>query len=1125
MTDRTVNVRLNLDNSGTQRAATQSEQSYRRIAQAAADAGAQQQSAFQAAATGSQRAMERTAAVAQASGRTTQESMRATAAGAVRLAEAAEGIPGAFASAATLTERAMQGMAASATSAANAVVVADTRMTEASVASAQGITASLAVRLAAGQGVIASQAAIAASAQASATVQVGAFARAAAAVTAWGTSMRTSAATGFRTLTTAAEQGEKAFTGLRTAGLLMLGMFAAASVTAARFEKAMSGVYAVAGATAEEMGQLREAALAAGRDTAYTASQAADAEGELARAGVSVADIVGGALSGALSLAAAGQLSLGESATIAAQAMNVFGLHGKDVGHIADVLAAAANKSASDVHGLGESLRSGGLLAHQTGLSLEDTAAVLSVFADHALVGSDAGTSLKTMLQRLTPQSTEAANLMAKLGFSAYDTSGQFVGLSALAGNMQRSFSQLTPEARNAAMGVIFGSDAVRAANILYEQGTLGIDEYRKAVDDNGAAARMAAVQMDNLAGDLQYLKGSLEVALIQSGTEANKVLRDMVKIVNEVVTAYAALPAWAQGTAVAIAAVGGAVAVAAGSFMLMLPRIAAFQASITALSTTMPRLASAASLTMKALGPLGIALTLATVALGVFGGAQKDAKKTTEDLTAAVKADGNAIGANTRAWVAHELETKGVLKAAKDLQLNTSDLTEAILGNSDAAARFTASLAPLTAAGNDAGHVALSGIGANKDWQKSLDLVKGSFNDMTGQVNDAVGAAIRESEAVGTAAGSTNALGKAVSSTGDDMKDTRSETEKLSDALDGLNGKNIDSAKAAISLQTSLADLKKAVKENGTSLDINSEKGRAVKSAFLDAAEAAMKHAEAVSKQTGSTDEANIVLAKDIDMLKETMHQAGFTSDQITALTAAYAQVPETVTTKVTDPQALKTIEDLKNVKKAVQDVPPGKTIDVTAPNEQAIGDLEAIGYKVDHLPNGKVRVTVPTNDAFDGATKIQDMINGITGRTVRVTVTGETIFVGGKGQARLAEADGGVLHYAQGGIRAFASGAERHIAQIAPAGAMRLWAEPETGGEAYIPLAAGKRGRSTAILGDVANRFGYRLVPVGQLTGGGGGTASYDHSRSVNVTLNGARQTSAEQLADLARHLDFVS
>jgi TP901 family phage tail tape measure protein len=1213
VTDRTVNVRLNLDNSGAQRTAVQSEQSMRRVGQAATVAGTEQQNAFQSAAVASQRAMERTAAVAQASGRATQESVRATSGSVARLAEAAEGVPTAFASAATLTERALGGMATSATAAANSVVAAETRMSEASVAAATGMQASLAQRLVAGQALVAQQTTLAAATTSSAAVQGAAFTRTAAAsqtattgmarlteVTAGVPTAFASAATiaarasegiatsataaaaavvaadgrmtaataaaaagtqlslanrlavsqaliaqqtglaagaaaqtsSFTRLAAAGTQAEKSLTGIRTAGLAMLAMFAAASFEAARFEKAMSGVGAVADATSEQMAQLRDAALAAGRDTAFTASQAADAEGELARAGVSVSDIVGGALTGALSLAAAGQLSLGESATIAAQAMNTFGLKGADVTHIADVLAAGANKSASDVHGLGESLRMGGLLAHQTGLSLEDTVAVLSAFADHALIGSDAGTSLKTMLQRLTPQSTEAANMMAKLNFSAYDAQGNFVGLTELSARMQRSFATLTPEARNSAMGIIFGSDAVRAASILYEQGSLGITEYRKAVDDNGAAARMAGVQMNNLAGDLQYLKGSLEVALIQSGTEANKILREMVQTVNAVVTAYAALPGWAQASAAGLLLLGGALAVVGGGFLLLLPRIAAFQTSLATLATTMPRMATAASLTMRALGPLGIALTVATVALGIFGGANSDAKKQTEDLTAAVKADGAAVGSNTKAWVAHELETRGALKAAQDLGINTADLTAAILGNEDALKRVNAQLGPAKQAALDYAQAAGDANSGQDDLGKSVTSVEDALKSLNPQVNSAVAAAQREGEASADAAGSTKALGSAATATADDMKDTRSETEKLSDALDGLNGKNIDATKAAISMQSSLADLKKTVQENGTSLDITTEKGRNVKDAFLSAAEAAMKHAEAVSKQTGSTEEANIVLGHDIDMLKQTMQQAHFTKDQIDSLTAAYASVPETVATKVTDPEALKTIADLQAVKKAVEDVPPGKHIDVKAPNEQAIGDLEAIGYTVTHLPNGKVRVTVPTNDAFDGATSIQHMINGITGRTVRVTITGETIFVGGKGQARLAEADGGIVRYGQGGIRSFASGGEHHVAQIAPAGAWRLWAEPETGGEAYIPLAPGKRDRSMSILAQVAERFGMQLAPLGrdliparQLVGAGGSGATYDQSRTQHVHLHGAKQSAQEQLADVLRHLETVS
>lgn len=108
----------------------------------------------------------------------------------------------------------------------------------------------------------------------------------------------------------------------------------------ADFDRELSNVRAVSGATAGEMDRLREAALQAGADTKFSASQAAQAQAELAKVGISTADILGGALRGSLDLAAAGNLDLARAATIAGQAMKIFDLAGRDVGRIADVLAA-----------------------------------------------------------------------------------------------------------------------------------------------------------------------------------------------------------------------------------------------------------------------------------------------------------------------------------------------------------------------------------------------------------------------------------------------------------------------------------------------------------------------------------------------------------------------------------------------------------------------------------------------------------------------------------------------------------------------------------------------------------------------------------------------------------------
>jgi TP901 family phage tail tape measure protein len=119
------------------------------------------------------------------------------------------------------------------------------------------------------------------------------------------------------------------------------------------FEQSMSAVGAATQATAGTLGQLRDAAMKAGADTKYSATEAADGITEMAKAGVSAKDIMGGGLTGALSLAAAGQIDVAEAAGIASTAMTQFSLSGKDLPHVADLLAAGAGKAMGSVDDLG----------------------------------------------------------------------------------------------------------------------------------------------------------------------------------------------------------------------------------------------------------------------------------------------------------------------------------------------------------------------------------------------------------------------------------------------------------------------------------------------------------------------------------------------------------------------------------------------------------------------------------------------------------------------------------------------------------------------------------------------------------------------------------------------------
>lgn len=404
----------------------------------------------------------------------------------------------------------------------------------------------------------------------------------------------------------------------------------------ADFEEAMSHVSAATMASADTMAELSEAALKAGEDTIFSATEAAKAQEELAKAGVSTSDILGGGLAGSLDLAAAGSLELGRAAEIAAMAMTTFDLAGKDVGFVADVLAAGAGKSATSVEELAQSLQQSGLVASQFGMDLDDTVGVLSMFAQNGLRGSDAGTSLKTMLMRLTPQSAEAAESMERLGFSAFDAHGQFIGMDGVARELQDSLAGMSQQQRMATMSLWFGSDAIRGASLLYSQGADSVNKWNAEVLDLGYAAEVAARKTDNLRGDVEAFGGSLETAFIKSGGQANGVLRTMVQNATDAVNTFNVMPPAVQGGAFAFAGLAAAGLSTVAMYGSLHSRVSD---SMTALQNG----GKAAKATASGLSAMGKAMKFvgpASVALFVMADGLANAKRQAEEFVSTLTDD-----------------------------------------------------------------------------------------------------------------------------------------------------------------------------------------------------------------------------------------------------------------------------------------------------------------------------------------------------------------------------------------------------------------------------------------------------------------------------------------------------
>lgn len=654
-------------------------------------------------------------------------------------------------------------------------------------------------------------------------------------------------------------------TGLAAAGMAAGALGVAAIKTASDFDASMSGVQSVTRASAAEMDLLRQAAIDAGADTIYSASEAAAGITELGKAGLSTTDILSGGLNGALDLAASEGIDVSEAAELMATALTQFGLSGDRATDVADALAAGAGSASGSARDLGFALSQAGTMAHTYGISMEETVGALSAFASAGMIGSDAGTSLRSMLQHLGNPTKEASELMDELGISVYDNQGHFVSLSNLAGQLQTQMGGLSEEERNAAMATIFGADAVRAATQLYNQGSAGVEKWTKTVSQSGYAAEMAAARTDNLQGDLEKLSGSVETLLTNLGEGGQGPLRSLVQTLDTLVGAFSGLPEPVQQwivlgtTAVGIGAalhksmgpLSDSTSAAARSFSLFadpwqrLTGLAGgvqtafhqIQLSMMTASQQMDAVGTASSKTELRLGalksvgggllsllggPWGIALGVAGGMLLGFAKDAQEAKAKTQEFADAIDSGDDILEKLIRdissgddgTWGFWDKATTGFDSLGEALDkagVSYSTFAEAVDGSKEAQEEFEQQLM-------DSG---LDGI--------QLDAIRSAYDELSGQVSNAKDQVQKTNEEVAKVQGTSEDAAAATGELGDEMSDTADSTQDYADALDdlidnlfALEQSHLSADQSVVALNQEILDLNETVSANGVVLDAN---------------------------------------------------------------------------------------------------------------------------------------------------------------------------------------------------------------------------------------------------------------------------------------------------------------
>lgn len=737
-------------------------------------------------------------------------------------------------------------------------------------------------------------------------------------------------------------------TGIAAAGVAATALGAAAVKMAADFDASMSTVQANTGASADEMNQIRQAAIDAGADTIYSATESADAINELGKAGLSTSDILSGGLSGALNLAASDGMEVGQAAEYMSSAMAQFNLTGADATHIADLLAAGAGEALGNVSDFGEALNNVGSTANKFGLSIDTTVGTLAAFAHQGIIGAEAGTQLRSVLLALTNQTEKQRKATEEYGITLYDAQGNFVGMSSLAGQLKEKLGGLTQEQRNSAMATMFGSYAIQGANVLYAEGASGIDEWIKKVSQSGYAADLAAKKNDNLKGDLENLSGSFESLMISLGEGGQGPLRSLVQTLDTLVDAFSQLPAPVQQSIVLLTALGGGFTAlhsamaplnasssqTARNFGLMLDL---FQRAITAApllkdgiiqlgtsmlgtstnagtlangltrgQTAMNGMKSLGSGLFAALGgPWGIALTAAGALLVGFAKSAQDAKANIKEFSSAIDQSGNAVETLIKKIASGEDKTwdfgdkfatgLGSLGEALDKAgIEYSTFAKAVNGSKEAQKLFDKQLKNAE----------------NNMSVMQTDSIRDSYDKLSDQVSKAKEQVSKTNEEVAKAGASGDTAAEGTNNYADSTDNATTSTEDLADAIDGLvkdflslPGTYLTTDQAITKLNQEILNLNGSIQENGRVFD---ESGNALQghekqaydsqsalqslaSTAQDTAQKIIEEGQANGDAAAATQQAGDKLEQARKAFIENAHAAGMSEQAAGALADRY--------------------------------------------------------------------------------------------------------------------------------------------------------------------------------------------------------------------------------------------
>lgn len=904
-----------------------------------------------------------------------------------------------------------------------------------------------------------------------------------------------------KTLDKHSQSADKLGSSMLKMGAVAAGGMALVVKAAMDWQSEWTGVAKTVNGTTDQMNALQAQLRQMAKDIPASAREIAGVAEAAGQLGIATGDVASFTRV-MIDLGNTTNLTSDEASTSLAQFMNIMGTAGKDVDRLGSAVVALGNNGASterDIVAMGLRIAGAG---NAIGLTEAQTLAFASALSSVGIDAEAGGTAISQVFLKIDAAVRAGGDGLALLAQTSGMSSEEFVQAwgtdAAQATNAFVKGLKKVQDAGGSVTSVLgdLGVDAIRQSDAirrLASAGDLLTDSLKtgeSAWSANTALVVEATKRYSTAESQITMSWNRINDAAITVGGKVLPVVAGLAEGVGHLADSFGSIPGpvlsviASLGTSVAvIGLVGG------GLLKLASAGIAAHKAAqdmaiafpnASAKLTTLSKNALAASVGIAAMGAAWAAAKAA--GLENMHGTLDDAAGSMAKLSGGT----DLAGANLDAFFQ---DAKG-LWGSKDLVGGVNDLSSAfarvsqndpfrnfydgfqgavfsLVGAKSEAALVTEQFSKL-----DKGLTAISSGGATEQAATAFKKLAAAAKDISPERLIALfpeyAAQVR---AAGTAVGYTytssedlakamqgdlpagmSATQQAAVRTGKSIEDAKVKIDDLVDSLFAASSAALKTSGSAIGFEAAMDDAANAAKENGKTLDINTEKGRANRKALDEQAQATQAYIEQLTRSGAETSVITAAVQRGRDSFIANRIAMGDTAAGAAALADAYGLIPGEKKTTITAPGASEARGSVEDLKTSIATLPPDKKSYITS-----VLDTEGIdaAYKaLKALSEKKTDVYVQVHT-----------IGSKTG------VMGYT-----------AQADGSVLSfYAAGGLR------ENHVAQIAPAGAMRVWAEPETGGEAYIPLAQEKWDRSRAIWWETGKHLGVVAHADGAVYAGG--------------------------------------